>query len=126
MDVEPSATRDRLTSDVYLPEDIEEPVAALEAALVATIAAEPIESKLKQARRSGAFEPGLMTGGDVDEVWHRARDAGVISEDEYQVVARRNMLRDKVIRVDDFPYDLDLKAALDGMQDASPARTETA
>ena len=124
--IEPSATRDRLTSDVYLPEDIEEPVAALEAALVATIAAEPIESKLKQARRSGAFEPGLMTGGDVDEVWRRARDAGVISEDEYQVVARRNMLRDKVIRVDDFPYDLDLKAALDGMQDASPARTETA
>jgi acyl-CoA dehydrogenase len=31
--IEPSATRDRLTSDVYLPTDLEEPVAALEAAL---------------------------------------------------------------------------------------------
>ncbi|MBP6727332.1 MAG: acyl-CoA dehydrogenase, partial [Thauera sp.] len=118
--IAPSATRDRLSSDVYLPTDIEEPVAALEAALLATIAAEPIESKLKQAQRSGAFTPGLMTDGDVDEVWRRARDAGVISADEYELVVRRNMLRDKVIRVDDFPYDFELKATLCDMPDSSP------
>ena len=118
--IAPSATRDRLSSDVYLPTDIEEPVAALEAALLATIAAEPIESKVKQAQRSGAFTPGLMTSGDVDELWRRARDAGVISADEYELVERRNMLRDKVIRVDDFPYDFELKAALCDMPDSSP------
>ena len=73
--IAPSATRDRLSSDVYLPTDIEEPVAALEAALLATIAAEPIESKVKQAQRSGAFTPGLMTDGDVDEVWKRSAQA---------------------------------------------------
>ncbi|ENO89690.1 acyl-CoA dehydrogenase [Thauera linaloolentis] len=122
----PSATRDRLTADVHLPDDVEEPVGALEAALLATVAAEPIEDKLKQALRSGAFKPGLMTGGDVDEVWRRAREAGVITEDEYLLVERRNTLRDKVIRVDDFPYDFGLRAALDGMPASSPAREEVA
>ena len=67
-----------------------------------------------------------MTGGDVDEVWRRAREAGVISEDEYQLVEHRNMLRDKVIRVDDFPYDFGLKAVLDDMSDAPPSFKATA
>ena len=124
--IAPSATRDRLTSDVYLPTDIEEPVAALEAALLATIAAEPIESSVKQAQRSGAFMPGLMTSGDVDELWRRARDAGVISADEYELVERRNMLRDKVIRVDDFPRDFDLKTVLCDMPDSPPPSKATA
>ena len=124
--IDPSATRDRLTADVHLPDDIEEPVGALEAALLATVEAEPIEAKLKQAQRSGSFQPGLMTGGDVDEVWRRARDAGVITGAEYQLVERRNMLRDKVIRVDDFPYDFDLREAVAGMPDVSPARREAA
>ncbi|WP_068638818.1 acyl-CoA dehydrogenase [Thauera butanivorans] len=122
----PSAARDRLTAGVHLPEDVEEPVGALEAALLATIAVEPIEDKLKQAQRSGAFEPGLMTGGDVDEVWRRARDAGVITDAEYLLVERRNMLRDKVIRVDDFPYDFDLGKAVESMPAVSPARGEAA
>ncbi len=61
-----------------------------------------------------------MTSGDVDELWRRARDAGVISADEYELVERRNVLRDKVIRVDDFPYDFELKAALCDMPDSSP------
>ena len=124
--ITPSATRDRLTSDVYLPTDIEEPVGALEAALAATIAAEPIEAKLKQAQRDGSFKPGLLTGGDVDEVWRRARDAGVITEEEYRVVERRNLLRDKAIRVDDFPYDFGLKAALDEVPTVAPALKEAA
>jgi acyl-CoA dehydrogenase len=122
----PSATRDRLTADVHLPDDVEQPVGALEAALLATVAAEPVEDKLKQAQRSGAFQAGLMTGGDVDEVWRRARDAGVISEDEYLLVERRNMLRDKVIRVDDFPHDFGLRAAAERMPAFSPARGEAA
>jgi hypothetical protein len=39
---------------VHLPTDIEEPVGALEAALAATLAAEPVEAKLKDARARGA------------------------------------------------------------------------
>ncbi|NMG74249.1 acyl-CoA dehydrogenase [Aromatoleum diolicum] len=110
--IEPSATRDRLTSDVYLPDDVEEPAGALEAALLATIAAEPIEAKVKQAQKQGRFDPGLLVGGGVDALWQRAFEAGVISAEEFAVLARRGELRDKVIRVDDFPYDFGLREAL--------------
>ena len=113
--IAPSATRDRLTAEVHVPQDIEQPVGALEAALLATIAAEPIEDALKQALRAGTFKPGLMTDGDVEEVWRRAREAGVISEDDYRIVERRNLLRNKVIRVDDFPHDFGLKAVLEAV-----------
>jgi acyl-CoA dehydrogenase len=67
--ISPSPTRDRLTSDVYLPTDLEEPVAALEAALAATIEAEPLEAKVRKAIRAGSFKPGLLVGGGVDAVY---------------------------------------------------------
>jgi acyl-CoA dehydrogenase len=110
--ISPSATRDRLTADTYLPDNIEDPVGALEAALEAMIAAEPIEARLRLAQKEGRFTPGLMTSGDVDEVWRCALDAKIITQEDFDIVQRRNMLRDKVIRVNDFPYDFGLRAAL--------------
>lgn len=110
--IEPSATRDRLSADVYLPTDLEEPVAALEAAFVATVEAEPVEAKLRRAIKAGHFKPGLMIGGGVDAIYTAALEAGVITHDEHATAMRRGALRDKVIRVDDFPYDFDLRAAL--------------
>jgi acyl-CoA dehydrogenase len=110
--IEPCATRDRLTADVYLPTDLEEPVGALEAALLATVQAEPVDAKVKQALRSGSFKPGLLVGGGVDALWQRAHEAGVISAEEYALLQRRGELRDKVIRVDDFPFDFGLRAVL--------------
>ncbi|BAL26547.1 acyl-CoA dehydrogenase [Azoarcus sp. KH32C] len=110
--IEPSATRDRLTSDVYLPKDLEEPAGSLEAALLATVEAEPIEAKVRRAQKDGRFEPGLLVGGGVDAIWERAFDAGVITADEFALLKRRGELRDKVIRVDDFPYDFGLREAL--------------
>lgn len=108
----PSATRERLTQPIFLAQDEEDPLAALEAALEATIAAEPIESKLSRAVREGRFVPGPMSSGSVDEVWARALQAGVIEPAEHALIERRNRLRDKVIRVDDFPVDFDLRASL--------------
>jgi acyl-CoA dehydrogenase len=44
--------------------------------------------------------------------------AGIISRDEHALITRRGELRDKVIRVDDFPYDFGLRqATLDGQAD---------
>ncbi|MCC4114149.1 acyl-CoA dehydrogenase [Aromatoleum toluclasticum] len=124
--IEPSATRDRLTSDVYLTDDVEEPVGALEAALAATIAAEPIEAKVRRAQKEGRFEPGLTVGGGVDAVWQRALEAGVISADEFALLKRRGELRDKVIRVDDFPYDFGLRAALAHIEPQASASVKAA
>lgn len=124
--IEPSPTRDRLTAEVFLPEAVEEPLGALEAALQATIAAEPVEAKLKEALRGGGFEPAPATRGEVDEIWRQARAAGVIDEREYALVEARNRLRDKVIRVDDFDYDLGMRAAVAAMPGASPALREQA
>lgn len=120
----PSETRDRLTSDVYLPTDVEEPAGALEAALLATVEAEPIEAKVRQAQKQGRFDPGLLIGGGVDAPWRRALEAGVITAEEFAVLARRGELRDKVIRVDDFPYDFGLRAALAEIEpnDSRPLR----
>ncbi|TXG93370.1 MAG: acyl-CoA dehydrogenase [Zoogloea sp.] len=115
--INPSATRDRLTSDVYLPTDVEEPVGALEAALHATIEAEPVEAKVRRAIKSGQFKPGLLVGGGVDALYDVAVAAGIISRDEHALITRRGELRDKVIRVDDFPYDFGLRQALDGQAD---------
>ena len=119
--IAPSPTRDRLTSDVYLPTDVEEPVGALEAALLATIEAEPIEAKLRKALKSGSFKPGLIVGGGVDALYDVAFAAGALSGDEYAVLKRRSELRDKVIRVDDFPYDFGLRAALADMVEPQEA-----
>ena len=119
--IAPSPTRDRLTSDVYLPTDVEEPVGALEAALLATIEAEPIEARLRKALKSGSFKPGLIVGGGVDALYDVAFAAGALSGDEYAVLKRRSELRDKVIRVDDFPYDFGLRAALADMVEPQEA-----
>ncbi len=111
--IEPSATRDRLIADSFAPDDENDPVGVLELALRATVEAEPIESRVKQAVRSGDFKPGLLVGGGVDALYVKAHEAGVISDDEFKLIQRKGYLRDLVIRVDDFPYDFGLKAVLD-------------
>jgi acyl-CoA dehydrogenase len=100
--IEPSPTRDRLVVDSFVGSDLEEPVAALEAALAATVAAEPVEAKLRQALKDGRFQPGPAMTGGADALHLQARDAGVIDAAEFALLERRSELRDKVIRVDDF------------------------
>ena len=110
--LEPSATRERLTQPIFVSDDGDDPLAALEAALEASIAAEPVEAKVAQAMRKKGFEPGALASGTVDEIWQKAFEAGVIDAAEHALIERRNRLRDKVIRVDDFPVDFDLRASL--------------
>ena len=110
--LEPSASRDRLTSNVFLPTDVEEPLGALEAALVATVACEPIEARVRDAIRLGIFQPWLAPRGGVDAVLAQARLAEVITLQEFEDLQHKGELRDKVIRVDDFPFDLGSGQAL--------------
>jgi acyl-CoA dehydrogenase len=102
--IEPSASRDRLTAETYLPKVASEPVGAVELALLATIEAEPIEARIRAAEKAGALVDN--PDANVRDLAHAAFAAGIVTTAEYAVLKRRNELRDIVIHVDDFPYDL--------------------
>jgi len=97
----PGPARARLTAGVYIPRNPEEPVATLEAALRAVIAAEPIGAKIRQARESGQ-----ITSSFADQIVDEARAKGVITQAEREAMELARALRRKVIMVDDFPKDL--------------------
>ena len=75
----PGPARDRLTAGMFISKDANDPIAVLEAAFAATMAAEPIEQKI----RAGA----------------------AATEAERQIVERAGELRRRAIMVDDFPKD---------------------
>ncbi|MFH1812931.1 MAG: acyl-CoA dehydrogenase [Pseudomonadota bacterium] len=102
--IEPSATRDRLTAGMYIPDDEHDPVGVIEHALNATIAAETIEARVRVAQKKGVLKAhgaGLMQA---------AFDAGLIEAAEFALIRRRDELRDRVVRVDDFPQDFGVDA----------------
>lgn len=107
--IAPSATRDRLTAECYLPLQENEPVGAIELALKATLEAEQIEAKIRAAEKDGRFEGNPQA--NVRDIAIVAFEAGVINAAEYEVMKRRNHLRDIVVRVDDFPFDYGVATA---------------
>ncbi|MCK9285313.1 MAG: acyl-CoA dehydrogenase [Rhodocyclaceae bacterium] len=115
--IEPSPCRDRLTADMYVPRSEKDPVGVIELALEATLAAETVEAKIRDAEKNCAFtgDP-LANVRDLAEAAHRA---GIIDDGEHALLCRRNALRDIVIRVDDFPADF-------GLQQRSPAQKAAA
>ncbi len=110
--IEPSAQRDRLTAGMYLPTSEHEPVATLEAALLATVNADAIEAKIRAAQKSGALNTG--TSGE-SALAAAAQVAGVISADELAQLQHARTLRDEVVRVDHFPQDLGASQAVEAV-----------
>lgn len=107
--IAPSATRDRLTAECYLPLQENEPVGAIELALKATLEAEQIEAKIRAAEKDGRFDGNPQA--NVRDIAIVAFEAGVINAAEYEVMKRRNHLRDIVVQVDDFPFDYGVATA---------------
>jgi len=95
----PSATRDRLSQGIYLPLALEEPLGRIEDALSKVIAAEPIEKKLRDARRKKLIAVADTTGG-----YDEAVAAKIITTAEAQILINAEAARKTVIRVDDFPF----------------------
>ena len=104
--IEPSATRDRLTLPMVLPQADDDPVALIERALEATVAVEPVEAKLKAAAKAKTIDLALAPGEDIEALARRAVDAGVIGADEARTLVDQRALVARVIRVDDFAQDL--------------------
>jgi acyl-CoA dehydrogenase len=98
--LEPGSARDRLTAGMYLPKGEADATGILESAFVATVACEPIDKKLRDAVKAGSLKP--RPGVDLVTT---ARDAGIVTAEEYVLWQRKEALRKNVIKVDDFPQD---------------------
>ena len=107
--IAPSATRDRLTAECFIPQTEQEPIGAIELALIATLEAETIEAKIRVAEKEGRFENNPLA--NVRDIAIVAAECGVITAAEYEVMKRRNALRDIVVHVDDFPFDYGVATA---------------
>ena len=114
--IEPSATRDRLTAGMFLPQSESDPLGAIELALEATLAAEPIEVRIRAAIKAGRLVS--MRG---DEQVAAALAAGVINADDELVLRRAKRLTELVIQVDDFPQDLSVPVPKRHGPEAAPA-----
>jgi acyl-CoA dehydrogenase len=102
--VEPSATRDRLTSGMYIPHDEKDAIGVIELALEAVIKAEQVEAGIRAAQKAGR-----IAGRNADELARAALEKGVITSEELALMQRASRLRQEVIRVDDFPQDFSVE-----------------
>ena len=96
----PGPSRDRLTRGMCIPADENDAVTVIDAALLAVIAAEPVEAKIRAGVRAGTIR------GEFSDM--QAADAlakGMITQSEADLVTRAKALRRKAIMVDDFPKD---------------------
>ncbi len=104
--IEPSATRDRLTAGMYIGKLGGGPVELIERAVELTLAAEPIELRVKTAVREGKLDAKLPPGAGMDVLAERGVAAGVITRDEAAVLIEQRDAVAQVVRVDDFAPDL--------------------
>jgi acyl-CoA dehydrogenase len=109
--IEPSTTRDRLTAGVRRDLGEHDPVGLLERALHATIHAEPVEQKIRHAIRQGLLDAQLQPGAGSLALVERAETTGIIDAEEGARIKLAHELTARVIRVDDFPQDLDAAQA---------------
>lgn len=96
----PHAARDRLTQGIFLPQDPQEPLARLDAALQHAVAAEPVLARLRSA-----MHERRLAHGDPEAQLDAALSAGIIDRDEAALVLAAQVARRLVIEVDDFPAD---------------------
>ncbi len=95
--LEPGEVRDRLTRDIYISKDINDPTGLLEVTLGKVIEAEEIEKKLEQAVRKGIVR--RFHGND----WlSEAVEKHVLTNDQAGILREVEDLVSKVIAVDHF------------------------
>src|SRR5690606_12024404 len=119
--MQPGPARDRLTANCYIPDSEQDPIGAIEQALHAAMRAEPIDAKIRDAEKRGVFEG--HPAGNVRDITELAHQLNQISDEEYALLRERDRLRDKVIHVDDFPFDLGL-AKMQATTNASTSHTK--
>jgi acyl-CoA dehydrogenase len=103
-----SDARKRLIAGIYLPDDEKDVIGKLEAAFNAVIAAEPVDGKIKAAKKAGR-----ITAKGAEAEADEAAKLGVISDTELAQWKKARMLQHEIIMVDDFDKNFG-KQAVDG------------
>jgi len=98
--LEPSATRDRLTDGIFIPEGADEAVGRIEDALPKVIKAEPLEKEIGKAVREGKIKSFAYLE-QIEEAFKES----IITEDEKRILLEADSARTAVITVDEFPQD---------------------
>lgn len=95
--IEPGEVRDRLTRDIYVSRDVNDPTGLLEVTLEKVVASEGAERKLERAIRAGTVRRyhGIDWIGDAEK-------AGVLTRDEASLLREVETLTARVIAVDHF------------------------
>ena len=95
--LEPGDVRDRLTGNIYISTDVDDPTGLLEVTLAKVIEATPAEKKLDKAVREGK----IRRVHGVDWIAQAAKQ-GIITESEAQLLAQTDRLVARTIAVDHF------------------------
>ncbi len=111
--MEPSASRARLTQNVFVPKSESDSVGVLDLALKAVIETEALEGKLRKAQRDGKLK-AVRAKDRLDE----AVAAGLLTTAERDAVARARQLKREVVMVDDFDQELQSHDAGVGVREA--------
>lgn len=96
----PGEGRDRLCSGLFIPQQPDQPITALQGALELITAAQPLEKKLRDVIKSGRLEKEPL-----ETVHKRAVQAGLLTESEIQQIQMAESARRGIIAVDDFAKD---------------------
>ena len=95
--LKPSDTRDRLTKDIYITDEENDPMGRIENALRRVLAAEEPERKLRDAMRIG-----LIQQQPVDALIKKAIELEILDKDEADLVKASYVATQNAIRVDEF------------------------
>ncbi|MGH8475528.1 MAG: acyl-CoA dehydrogenase, partial [Methylococcales bacterium] len=92
-----SGARDRLTQGIYLNSNENDPTGRIERAFRAVLAAEPVDKKISQARRSGK-----LVSESQSELIDQALEAGIIDREEAELARAAELATRDAISVDEF------------------------
>ena len=93
----PGEARDRLCTGIFMPEQSDQPVAALQSTLELVAASQHLEKALKDAVKSKQLE-----SNQNESLYDSALQAGILTESEIQQIKTAEIARSKIIAVDDF------------------------
>lgn len=95
---EPGAVRDKLTSEIFKPKSLDEPLGVLAAAFIRSVETEPLEKKIALAVRDGK----ISQAAGRDALLSEAVTTQIITAEEAAHLKGTDQLRREVIMVDDF------------------------